>query len=150
MMTVVQKVSRASVTVDGEIVGSIGVGALLLVGVVEGDTLADADATASKISKLRFFPDKTPMDRNLVEVGGACLVISQFTLAANIRKGNRPGFNRALHPDAAEPLYLRVVSQLEELGIPTTQGVFGAHMDVELVNDGPITLLVETRDGRIL
>ena len=150
MKTVVQRVARASVTVDGCVVGSIGLGALLLVGVEDGDTLADADATAQKISKMRFFPGDTPMDRSLVEVGGGCLVISQFTLAANIRKGNRPSFTRALHPEQAEPLYQRVVEQLEDAGITTATGSFGAHMDIESVNEGPVTLLVETREGRIL
>lgn len=150
MKTVVQRVARASVTVEGRVVGSIAVGALLLVGVEEGDTLADADATAQKIAKMRFFPGETPMDRTLAEVDGSCLVISQFTLAANIRKGNRPSFTRALHPEQAEPLYRRVVAQLKDAGITTATGSFGAHMDIELVNDGPVTLLVETREGRIL
>jgi D-tyrosyl-tRNA(Tyr) deacylase len=150
MNTILQRVSRASVKVRGEVVGRIERGALLLVGVERGDAAADADATARKIARLRFFPGATPMDRNLVEVGGACLVVSQFTLAADLRKGNRPGFGGAMDPDLAERLYRRVVTALEGHGVPCATGTFGAHMDVELVNDGPITLLVFTADGRVL
>ncbi len=149
MKTILQRVSRAKVTVDDQVVGSIGRGALLLVGIEQGDQIADADATARKIAKMRFFPGQTPMDLNLGQVDGSCLVISQFTLAAKIRKGNRPGFTRALDPDLAEPLYLRVIEQLEALGIPTARGVFGAHMDIELVNDGPITNVIDVVDGRV-
>ena len=150
MKTIVQRVTRARVTVDHAVVGSIGRGAVLLVGVEEGDTLADADATASKIARLRFFPGQTPMDQTLADVGGGCLIISQFTLAANIRKGNRPSFTRALDPELAQPLYQRVVEELAATGLTTATGSFGAHMDVELVNDGPVTLIVEARGGRVL
>ena len=150
MKTVMQRVTQASVTVDGVTIGSIGPGALLLVGIEEGDTQADADATADKIAKMRFFPGQTPMDKTLIDIEASCLVVSQFTLAANIKKGNRPSFTRALHPEQAEPLYLRVVERLESAGITTATGTFGAHMDVALVNDGPVTLLIETRDGKVL
>lgn len=150
MKTVIQRVTQASVTVDGVITGSIGVGALLLVGVEEGDTQADADATADKVAKMRFFPGETPMDKTLTDMAASCLVVSQFTLAANIKKGNRPSFTRALHPELAEPLYLRVVERLQSAGIAIATGTFGAHMDVALVNDGPVTLLIETRSGKIL
>ena len=150
MKTVVQRVTQASVTVDRAVVGSIGRGAVLLVGVEEGDSLADAEATARKIAKLRFFPGQTPMDQTLADVGGACLVISQFTLAANIRKGNRPSFTKALDPELARPLYQRVIDELSRAGLATATGSFGAHMDVALVNDGPVTLIIQTREGRVL
>ncbi len=149
MITVLQRVERAKVTVDDQIVGEIGVGALLLVGVEVGDTQADADATASKIGKLRFFPGATPMDRTLVDVGGSCLVVSQFTLAAALAKGNRPSFTAAAPPALGEPLYLRVAEGLRAAGIPCALGRFGAHMHVELLNDGPVTFILRARDGRI-
>ena len=107
-------------------------------------------AFAEIIANMRFFPGDTPMDKTLADVGGGCLVISQFTLAANVKKGNRPSFTRAMAPEGAEPIYLRVATQLAALDVPTATGVFGAHMDVELVNDGPVTILLSTRDGRIL
>jgi D-tyrosyl-tRNA(Tyr) deacylase len=149
MITVVQRVIRAAVRVDEAVVGEIGRGALLLVGVERGDGEADADATAAKIAKLRFFPGATPMDRTLAQVGGACLVVSQFTLAAAVAKGNRPSFTAAEDPARAEALYLRVVDGLAAHGLPVATGSFGAKMAVELVNDGPVTLLVPCRDGRV-
>ena len=149
MKTIVQRVTRGQVVVEGKVVGAIEHGAVLLVGVEENDTLADALATAEKIAKLRFFPGATPMDRNLVDVGGACLVISQFTLAAILRKGNRPSFGHAMDPEPADALYRTVVARLGELGIVTATGEFGAEMKVELVNDGPITFIVESVGGKI-
>ncbi len=150
MRTVLQRVKQAEVRVDGAVVGKIDHGALLLVGVEQGDTAADAEATAKKIAALRFFPGATPMDRNLLEVGGACLVVSQFTLAANIKKGNRPSFTRAEDPAQAEELYLLVASKLTEAGIPTATGSFGASMEVQLINDGPVTLLCFSKNGKVL
>lgn len=135
---------------DGARVARIGTGALCLVGVEATDDGTDADATARKIAALRFFPGRTPMDRTLAEVGGACLVVSQFTLAGTVRRGNRPSFDAAARPEHAEPLYLRVVERLRDAGIVTRTGRFGAMMEVELVNDGPVTLLVATREGRIV
>lgn len=149
MKTVVQRVKHASVTVDGELRGRIGHGALLLVGVERGDTDADADATANKIAALRFFPGTTPMDKTLAETGGACLVVSQFTLAGRVRKGNRPSFTDAAEPVEAERLYERVADALRDHGLPVETGVFRADMHVELLNDGPVTLFVFTRDGRV-
>jgi D-aminoacyl-tRNA deacylase len=149
VITVVQRVSRAAVRVDGTIVGAIGKGALLLVAVEQGDTDGDADTTASKIALLRFFPDRTPMDLTLGQVGGACLVVSQFTLAASLRKGNRPAFTAAAPPELAERLYLRVASELEATGLSTATGSFGASMAVELENDGPVTFVLRVRDGRV-
>jgi len=148
--TVVQRVTRARVTVDGELVGEIGRGVMLLVGVAKGDTEADADATARKIAALRIFPGKTPMDLTLAEVGGACLVVSQFTLCASLAKGNRPSFEPAEAPARAEALYLRVAEGLRAAGLPVATGRFGADMAVELVNDGPVTFLVEARDGALV
>jgi D-aminoacyl-tRNA deacylase len=149
LKTVIQRVTRGRVVVDGRTVGAIEQGAVLLVGVEAGDTLRDADATAEKIAKLRFFPGKTPVDRTLVDVGGGCLVVSQFTLAAVLRKGNRPSFNQALDPVIAEGIYLRVVDRLVALGIPTATGEFGADMAVEIVNDGPVTFILHVVDGKI-
>jgi D-tyrosyl-tRNA(Tyr) deacylase len=150
MKTVVQRVKRASVRVDGETVAQIQKGALLLVGVEQGDTEADARATARKVAALRFFPGATPMDRTLLDVDGACLVVSQFTLAGNLRKGNRPSFTAAEDPTRAEQLYLEVVGLIQERGIPVATGVFGAMMEIELVNDGPVTFLLCTKDGAVL
>lgn len=150
MKTIIQRVSRASVSVDGELVGSIGLGVLVLVGVERGDGIADAQATARKLATLRMFPGAKPMDRCLTEVGGAALVISQFTLAGNLRKGRRPSFDRAEDPAKAEPLYMAVVEQLREQGVPTQTGRFAANMQVELVNDGPVTLMIFTDAGVIV
>jgi D-tyrosyl-tRNA(Tyr) deacylase len=148
--TVLQRVTRASVRVAGETVGEIGAGVMLLVGVAKGDTEADADATARKIAALRIFPGKTPMDRTLAEVGGACLVVSQFTLCATLAKGNRPSFEPAEAPARAEALYLRVADALRGAGLPVATGRFGADMAVELVNDGPVTFIVEARGGALV
>src|SRR5690606_21907805 len=119
MKTVIQRVSRAEVRVDGEVVGTIDRGVVALVGVERGDALADAHMTARKLAGLRIFPGQKPMHRNLLEVGGAALVISQFTLAGDIRKGRRPSFSEAEDPERAESLYLAVVTELRERGIPT-------------------------------
>jgi D-tyrosyl-tRNA(Tyr) deacylase len=148
--TVVQRVERAKVTVGGEVVGEIGRGVLLLVGVEKGDAEADADATARKIAALRIFGGRTPMDLTLAEVSGACLVVSQFTLCASLSKGNRPSFEPAEAPARAEMLYLRVADGLRAVGLPVATGRFAADMAVELVNDGPVTFLVVTKDGALL
>ncbi len=150
MKTVVQRVTQAHVSVDGEVVGRVERGVMLLVGVERGDTEADAVATARKVAALRIFPGRSRMDRSLAEVGGGCLVISQFTLAGNVRKGRRPSFDAAEAPEAARVLYERVAQELRGLDLPVETGRFGAMMDVSLVNDGPTTLLVFTRDGSVL
>jgi D-aminoacyl-tRNA deacylase len=147
---VLQRVTRASVRVDGEVVGEIGRGVLLLVGVEKGDVEADADVTARKLAALRIFPGGTPMDLTLDEAGGACLVVSQFTLCASLAKGNRPSFEPAEAPARAEVLYLRVVDGLRATGLSVATGRFGADMAVELVNDGPVTFLVAARDGALV
>lgn len=149
MKTVIQRVTSASVRVEGEVVGAVEHGIMALVGVQRGDTEADADATAKKISTLRMFRGKSPMDRSLSDIGGAALVISQFTLAGTIVKGRRPSFNDAEDPARATALYERVCAGLREAGIEVQTGRFGAMMEVELVNDGPVTLLVFSRDGVI-
>jgi D-tyrosyl-tRNA(Tyr) deacylase len=148
--TVVQRVTRAKVTVTGEVVGEIARGLMLLVGVEKGDAEADADATARKIAALRIFEGRTPMDQTAAEVGGACLVVSQFTLCASLSKGNRPSFEPAEAPTRAEALYLRVAEALRAAGLPVATGRFGADMAVELVNDGPVTFLVVTKDGALV
>jgi D-tyrosyl-tRNA(Tyr) deacylase len=154
--TVVQRVTRAKVTVEGEVVGEIARGVLLLVGVEKGDGEADADVTARKIAALRLFPSpsalpgKTPMDLTLAEIGGGCLVVSQFTLCASLSKGNRPSFEPAEAPPRAEALYLRVAAGLRAAGLPVATGRFGADMSVDLVNDGPVTFLVAARDGALV
>jgi D-aminoacyl-tRNA deacylase len=148
--TVVQRVTRAEVRVDDQVVGRIARGLMLLVGVEKGDAEADADATARKIAALRIFPGRTPMDQTLAEVGGGCLVVSQFTLCASLSKGNRPSFEPAEEPARAEALYLRVADGLRGAGLPVETGRFGADMAVELVNDGPVTFLVVTQTGALV
>jgi len=150
MRTVVQRVSRARVVVEGEEVGAIGPGAVLLLGVERGDTEEDAQALARKVAALRFFPGRTPMDLTLSQAGGACLVVSQFTLLATLAKGNRPGFESAEVPDRARPLVERFGAALEGLGLTVQTGRFGLAMSVELVNDGPVTFVLEARGGKVL
>ena len=123
---------------------------VLLVGVERGDSEADADVTARKIAALRIFAGRTPMDLSLADAGGACLVVSQFTLAASLAKGNRPSFEPAEEPARAEELYLRVAAQLRAAGLPVETGRFGADMQVDLCNDGPVTFLVFTAGGALV
>lgn len=151
MKTVLQRVSRASVTVDGRIVGSIdGSGLMILIGVEQGDTEKDSVYLAQKSTELRIFNDEAgKMNLSLMDVGGGCLVVSQFTLAADWRKGRRPGFSRAAAPAEGERLYLHFVEQLKSLGVKKVEtGVFGADMKVELVNDGPVTMLLENQSAQ--
>ena len=130
-----------------ERLGRIGAGLLVLVGVSAGDDAGDAESLARKVAGLRIFRDaEGNMNRDVVETGGAVMVISQFTLLGDVRKGRRPSFVAAARPEQAEPLYERVVAELRALGIETATGRFGARMDVELVNDGPVTILIDTAD----
>lgn len=146
MRAVIQRVSRASVTVDREVVGRIGHGLLVLLGVGLDDTEDDAAAIAKKIAQLRIFNDDAgKFNLSLEDVKGAVLLVSQFTLFGDARKGNRPSFIGAARPEQAIPLYESVASQLRHRGIPVETGRFGAHMSVELVNDGPVTILLDTR-----
>jgi D-tyrosyl-tRNA(Tyr) deacylase len=140
---VVQRVSEARVTVEGEVVGAIGAGLCVLVGVAEGDGEPAAQRLGEKIARLRIFENvEGKFDRSLLDTGGAALVVSQFTLIADTQKGNRPSFTRAAAPAEAEPLVERVAAALRELGVPVETGVFGARMLVELANDGPVTILL--------
>lgn len=150
MITLVQRVGWARVSVDGAGIGAIERGLLLLVGVEHGDTGIDADATAKKVAALRVFPDRTPMDLTVGQIGGGCLVVSQFTLAAELRHGNRPDFGAAAAPALAEPLYQRVAGRLAETGLPVATGRFGAAMQVESCNDGPVSLLLIVREGKVV
>lgn len=150
MRAVVQRVSRASVSVDGRTVGEIGKGLAVLLGVADTDTQADATALADKLVGLRIFADQAGrMNLSVVEAGGAVLLISQFTLLADIRKGRRPSFVHAADPQVADPLVGRVVEAIAAHGLAVATGEFGAHMEVDLLNDGPVTIVVETVDGRI-
>ncbi|MBI1318106.1 MAG: D-tyrosyl-tRNA(Tyr) deacylase [Candidatus Hydrogenedens sp.] len=145
MRAVVQRVREASVTVDAEVVGAIGAGLLVLLGVDENDSHADADYIVDKTIALRIFNDDDgKFNRSLEDAGGAVLVVSQFTLHGDCRKGRRPSFIRAARPEKAIPLYEYALSCFRERGIETAAGVFGAHMDVRLLNDGPVTLLLDS------
>jgi D-tyrosyl-tRNA(Tyr) deacylase len=146
---VIQRVCRASVTVDGETVGQIGRGFLVLVGVTHADGQAEADWLARKIAGLRLFEDAAgKMNLGLAEVGGAVLVVSQFTLYGDARKGRRPDFLQAARPEQAEPLVDYLALRLREEGLPVATGRFRAMMEVALVNDGPVTLWLDTADLR--
>ena len=145
MRAVVQRCSRASVTIDGEVVGEIGRGLVVLVGVSVRDAETDAAWLAEKIRGLRIFPDaEANMNVSLEDAGGAVLVVSQFTLHGDARRGRRPSFIDAARPEQAEPLVAAVVQALRETGIDVAEGRFGAMMDVELVNDGPVTILLDS------
>jgi D-tyrosyl-tRNA(Tyr) deacylase len=142
-----QRTTGARVRVDGEAVGEIGPGLVVLVGVGPGDSEATADALALRIAELRVFRDaEGRTNRSLVDTGGAALVVSQFTLFADTRRGRRPGFTGAAPPEQAERLYRRLAATLEGLGVPVATGRFGAEMAVELVNDGPFTIWLDTDD----
>ena len=151
MRAVVQRVSRARVTVDAEETGAIGTGLLVLVGAADGDGSADAIALANKVLGLRIFADEEGrMNRDVVEAAGGILVVSQFTLLADARKGRRPSFVGAAAPEVAEPLVAAIVEHMAAAGVPVATGRFGAHMMVELVNDGPVTIVLEMRNGRVV
>lgn len=145
MRVVVQRVLRAAVRVDGRTVGEIGHGALALVGVAHGDDAALVDRMAAKLVALRYFEDERGhTNRAITEVGGAVLVVSQFTLQADVRRGRRPGFTDAAPPEVARDLVDRFATRVRAAGIPVAEGRFGATMEVELVNDGPFTLVLDS------
>ena len=147
MRALIQRVSDASVTVEGAVVGAIGPGLMVLLCAVQGDGEAEADFLAGKIAKLRIFEDEAgKMNRSLLDIGGKALVVSQFTLAADWRKGNRPSFIGAAEPAQAETLYERFCRQLEAAGVTVATGRFAAKMAVALVNDGPVTIWLDTAE----
>ncbi len=146
MRAVVQRVSRAQVRVEGAVVGSIARGLLVLLGVAKGDGPDDARAMADKLAALRIFEDPDgKMNLAVAEVGGGLLIVSQFTLLGDARKGNRPGFTDAAPPEVGDALYQRFCALVREKGVPVETGVFRAEMEVELVNDGPVTILLDSR-----
>ena len=146
MRAVVQRVSKSSVTVDGEVVGNIGPGLMVLLGVTHEDTEKEADYLADKIINLRIFSDDAgKMNRSLLDTEGEMLVVSQFTLYGDCRKGRRPSFIQAADPDRGNVLYEYFVKKVRDNGVATATGRFGAMMDVSLVNDGPVTLIVESK-----
>ncbi len=146
MIAVIQRVRSGSVSVEGRVIGRIGTGMVTLLGVSDTDEPADVDFLVQKLVHMRIFEDESgKMNRSIGEIGGAMLVVSQFTLLGDCRKGRRPSFVRAARPEQAIPLYERFVEQVRATGIPVETGQFGAMMDVSLVNDGPVTLIVESR-----
>jgi len=147
MRFVLQRVSRASVSVEGKTIGEIGRGYLVLLCVMQGDTEQEADKMAEKAASVRLFEGEGGKvnDRSLLDVGGGALVVSQFTLAGDLRKGRRPDYTAAAGPAEAEKLYTYFIQKMRSLGVPRVEGgSFGAHMQVDLVNDGPVTLLLDT------
>lgn len=146
MKAVIQRVSGASVTVDGETVGSCGKGYMILFGACEGDNEEDIEVLASKVANLRVFCDEQDkMNMSILDIGGEALVISQFTLCADVKKGNRPSFIRAMQPEKASEYYDRFCELLKQKGIKRVEkGIFGADMQVSLVNDGPVTIIFDT------
>lgn len=149
MRAVVQRVASARVLVDGHVTGEIGAGLVVLLGVTHDDTAEQAAYLAGKIAGLRIFEDHDgKMNRSVSDVAGSALVVSQFTLYGDCRKGRRPSFDAAAKPDRARQLYERFVADLGGLGVPVSTGVFQAHMQVELVNDGPVTILLDTARDR--
>lgn len=147
MRALIQRVTRAKVEVNERVIGEIGQGLLILVCAMQGDTEAEAEKLASRVAKLRIFKDEAgKMNRAVTDIGGACLVVSQFTLAADTSRGNRPGFSTAAPPEDGNRLYLHFSNILRGSGLPVENGEFGADMAVSLVNDGPVTIWIDTAD----
>ncbi len=148
MRVIVQRVEEASVTVDGKVTGQIGSGMLVLAGFEEADQAADLEWMAQKLVKLRIFADEQGvMNRSVIDAGGAILAVSQFTLYASTKKGNRPSWGRAARGDVSQPLFEQFVQKLSiALGMPVSTGVFGADMQVSLVNDGPVTIAMDSKE----
>ena len=147
MRALIQRVRRAKVEVEERVTGEIGPGLLILVCAMQGDTEAEAEKLAARIAKLRIFKDEAgKMNRAVTDIGGACLVVSQFTLAADTSRGNRPGFSTAAPPDEGNRLYVQFSNNLRALGLAVANGEFGADMAVSLVNDGPVTIWMDTAD----
>lgn len=147
MKAVIQRVSRASVSVDGKITGQIGEGLMVLLGVDREDDEKDLEYLVKKITAMRIFEDEQEkMNLALADVDGSLLVISQFTLLASTKKGNRPSFTQAGPPEMSNALYEQFIADCEKLGFHVEHGIFGAHMEVSLVNDGPVTIVIDSRD----
>ena len=147
MKAVIQRVTRASVEVDGKTTGQIRAGLVVLLGMAKGDTESDLTYLVEKIPALRIFSDEAgKMNRSLAEIGGGVLAVSQFTLLGDTKKGRRPGFDQAADPDVAKQLYEQFVERLRQTDLTVETGVFGAHMKVELVNDGPVTFVLDSRN----
>ncbi|MFK2823882.1 D-aminoacyl-tRNA deacylase [Arcobacter sp. YIC-80] len=147
MIAVIQRVSSSSVTVEGKVVGKIGKGLNILLGVKKGDKQEDISKLVSKIANLRIFSDSDgKMNLSLLDVKGEALIISQFTLAGNVKKGRRPSFDSSEKPDIAKAMYEQFVKEFESLGIHTQIGEFGAHMDVDIHNDGPVTFILDSSE----
>ncbi|GAB2484762.1 D-aminoacyl-tRNA deacylase [Alkalibacterium psychrotolerans] len=147
MRAVIQRTTGASVKVEGEVTGQIETGLVVLLGVEDADTVEDADYLARKIANMRIFEDENEkMNRSLSDVEGSVLSISQFTLHADTKKGNRPSFTKAAKPDKADELYDYFNKQLRELNVPVETGSFGAHMSVQLLNDGPVTIIIDSKN----
>jgi D-aminoacyl-tRNA deacylase len=148
---VVQRVSSARVVVDGDVVGKVGGGLCVLLGVARDDGIDQAQRLSSRIARLRIFENEEGrLDRSLLDVGGAALVVSQFTLIADTAKGNRPSFTDAAPPEQAQPMYERFCDELRALGVDVATGRFGARMRLELVNDGPVTIVLDTPSSPVL
>lgn len=148
MIVVIQRASEATVKIDGKVKAEIGIGLLILLGIEEADTDEDISWLSKKIINLRIFPDENQvMNKSLLEIGGDILLISQFTLHASTKKGNRPSYIKAAKPDVAAPMYERMIASLEaELGKSIGTGEFGADMKVSLVNDGPVTIIIDSKN----
>ena len=145
MRAVIQRVSEASVRVEGEIIGKIGAGFLVLIGVEDGDTENDFKYIATKVPNMRIFEDENEkMNLSILDVGGEILAVSQFTLLGDARSSRRPSFIQAARPDTANPMYERLVQHWRDMGIHVETGKFGAHMEVSLINDGPVTMLLDS------
>ena len=147
MRAVIQRVKSAKLTINEDTYASINTGFLILVCVVDGDTQKEVKSLAKKIANLRIFADENgKMNKNLTDIHGACLIVSQFTLAADCKKGNRPSFVNAAKPEVAKDLYNQFINEFEQLGIETRTGQFGADMQINLINDGPVTIWLDTND----
>ena len=149
MRALLQRVTEAEVKVEGQKVGSTGAGLLILICAMAGDTEAEADQLINKITKLRIFKDDAgKMNKSIMDIGGSALVVSQFTLAADTKRGNRPGFSNAASPDKGRAVYEYFVDGLAQAGVPVETGKFGSDMKVSLLNDGPVTIWLDTNDGK--